>query len=136
MESENDHRTEVIECHGKGYKALKGQILQNRYLIGDFIDEGGQGKIYSVVDTKKDSEGKIPLVIKLSEDYESVTEEISILKKLRKEQKRLYGADFRGYTPHCVNFGMLVLSNQVFEKKGLLSPRRKDSKSKQNEEEK
>ena len=85
MEKKSDSRTEVIECNGKGYNALKGQLLQKRYLIGDYIDEGGQGKIYSVVDIKKDCEGKIPLVIKLSEDYEAITEEIAIMKKLRKE---------------------------------------------------
>lgn len=113
--NENSNRTEILECYGKGYDGLRGQILQKRYVIGEFIDQGGQGKIYSVIDTKKDSDGKVPLIIKFSEDYEAITEEISILKKLRKEQKNLYGPDFRGFTPHCVNFGMLVMSDDISE---------------------
>ena len=43
-------------------------MLQNRYVIGDFIAKGYQGKIYSVVDVKKDSKKKTALIIKISEN--------------------------------------------------------------------
>ena len=89
MESQNKNeekrKTEIIYTNGKGFDGLKGKLFQNRYLIGDFVDEGGQGKIFSVVDTKRDQAGKIPLIIKISEEYTSITEEISVLKKIRKE---------------------------------------------------
>tara|TARA_B110000285_G_C15040667_1_gene571630 strand:- start:1082 stop:1201 length:120 start_codon:yes stop_codon:yes gene_type:complete len=39
------------------------------------------------------------MIIKVSEDYDSITEEIKNLKKLRKSQKSLYGEDMRKYIP-------------------------------------
>lgn len=79
--SKNSNKTEVIECNGQGYQALVGSVLQGRYKIGNFIDKGNQGSIYEVTENQKSS---TKMIIKVSEDYDSITEEIKVLKKLRK----------------------------------------------------
>ena len=40
-----------------------------------------------------------------------MAKEIRILKKLRKTQKDLHGADVRGSIPHMANFGMIVIND-------------------------
>ena len=65
---QNLNEIELLNCRGEGYNGLRGQMLQNRYVIGDFIAKGYQGKIYSVVDVKKDSKKKTALIIKISEN--------------------------------------------------------------------
>jgi hypothetical protein len=39
------------------------------------------------------------MIIKVSEDYDCITEEIKNLKKLRKSQKSLHGENMRKYIP-------------------------------------
>jgi len=70
-----------MECYGNGYEALVGNILQDRYKIGNFIDKGNQGSIYELTEISKPL---TKMIIKVSEDYDSITEEIKVLKKLRK----------------------------------------------------
>jgi hypothetical protein len=60
---------------------LVGNILQDRYKIGNFIDKGNQGSIYELTEIAKPL---TKMIIKVSEDYDSITEEIKVLKKLRK----------------------------------------------------
>ena len=89
-------KTEVIECDGKGYASLTGKVLQDRYKIGEFIDKGNQGSIFEITEIAKP---QTKMIIKVSEDYDSITEEIKTLKKLRKSQKSLYGENMRKYVP-------------------------------------
>ena len=114
--SKNSNKTEVIECNGQGYQALVGSVLQGRYKIGNFIDKGNQGSIYEVTENQKSS---TKMIIKVSEDYDSITEEIKVLKKLRKSQKTLYGEQMRKYIPQCFNFGMIVVSNFTYNQSGV-----------------
>ena len=76
--------TELINTGGKGFEGLVGQVLQNRYRIGELLDEGSQGKVFEGVDITKDQLTQTPLIIKFSEQYEALAKEIRILKKLRK----------------------------------------------------
>ena len=46
--------TELINTGGKGFEGLVGQVLQNRYRIGELLDEGSQGKVFEGVDITKD----------------------------------------------------------------------------------
>lgn len=43
-------RKDEIECHGKGFDALYGQMLLGKYNIGKFIDKGNYGSIFDVTD--------------------------------------------------------------------------------------
>ena len=73
------------------------------------------------------------MIIKVSEDYDTITEEIKNLKKLRKSQKSLYGENMRKYIPQCFNFGMIVVSNftncnQTSNSKETTSDSKEDSR--------
>ena len=70
------------------------------------------------------------MIIKVSEDYDSITDEIKTLKKLRKSQKSLYGENMRKYIPQCFNFGMIVVSNFTYtgeNSQGTMSKTSKDT---------
>lgn len=67
------------------------------------------------------------MIIKVSEDYDSITEEIKVLKKLRKSQKSLYDEQMRKYIPQCFNFGMIVVSNFTYNESAVTNSSRATS---------
>jgi len=77
----------LINCRGKGYRALVGLVLQDRYKIGAQIDQGTQGRVFDILDlNRKDS--KPFLCIKFSENYKSLSQEIRTISRMRKVFKR------------------------------------------------
>ena len=62
---------------------LEGCLLKNRYQIGKFIDNGQQGCVYTVTDTKRDDKRR-PLIIKVARNSKLFTKEIKTMTKVHK----------------------------------------------------
>ena len=60
---------------------LEGNLLQNRFKIGSFVDKGQNGKVYNVTDITKNKPQK-PLVVKIVESSHKNKEEIKCLAKV------------------------------------------------------
>ena len=65
---------------------LEGNLLQNRFQIGSFVDKGQNGKVYNVTDITKNKPQK-PLVVKIVESSHKNKEEIKCLAKVWQNSK-------------------------------------------------
>ena len=85
-------------------QAIKGKLVQERFLIGEPLESGKFGSVFKVQDiqTKKD------YVIKLSPQYELLAYEIKILKKIT---KKLGKSQHEFYLPQILEYGMVLLHN-------------------------
>ena len=98
-------KTEIIQCDD--IRNLEGKLLKNRFEIGQYIDGGSQGCVFQCHDLNRPNGSE--LIIKISLNTDEITNEIRILKQVRKSQKELYGEKCSSYTPTCTNFGMIVM---------------------------
>jgi serine/threonine protein kinase len=65
---------------------LVGNILQDKYLIGEFLDKGSHGRVHKITDM---TNPKTPLVIKIASNTPQFTEEIKIMKIVNKDVESL-----------------------------------------------
>ena len=101
-------KTEIIQCDD--ITNLEGKLLKNRFEIGQYIDGGSQGCVFQCHDLNRPNGSE--LIVKISLNTDEITNEIRILKQVRKSQKELYGEKCSSYTPTCTNFGMIVMESE------------------------
>ena len=66
-------------------QSIPGSIIQNRYKIDRFLDQGANGQVYIVRDM---SDPNANLVIKLSKCYKEFALEIKIMKRIKKHSTK------------------------------------------------
>ena len=87
-------KTQIIDCQNMGYSGLTGKKLKDKYTLGKCIDSGNFGEIFEI-------EGG--LVAKVSEDSESLANEIKIIKTLAKNRAR--------YVTTLIDYDIVVINN-------------------------
>lgn len=102
--------TQIIDTLGMNYEGLTGKLLQDRYLIGKIIARGGNSVIYQAQDTKHEK-SSTKLIVKFSEKYLEMSEEIKILLRLGKAKSKLFDNKKNGLVPKILNYGMVVMKN-------------------------
>lgn len=87
---------------------LDGKILNKRYKVQKFLDNGQNGEVYEVTDIKKDGR---PLVIKVQETTDLFLEEINSMIKVQRKCKSNGGntAKANGRTPEIKDYGQFIL---------------------------
>ena len=75
----------VIDCRNHKFsQAMKNQILQKLYQIGNLVQSGSQGHIFDITDLNcKPDKADQDLVVKFSSDHESIAYEIKVLHKIK-----------------------------------------------------
>ena len=93
------------------FDTLEGKILNKRYQIQKFLDNGQNGEVYEVTDLKKDGAQKRPLVIKVQETTDLFLEEINSMIKVQKKCKSNNSntAKANGKTPEIKDWGQFIL---------------------------
>ena len=76
---------------------IVGSILQQRYKIESFIDQGSNGTVYDVYDTKNPQEH---FVVKLSSEYKDFAMEINMMRRISEHSFGKYSC------PKVVAYGM------------------------------
>ena len=113
-------KAEIIQCDD--ITNLEGKLLKNRFEIGQYIDGGSQGCVFQCHDLNRPNGSE--LIVKISFNTDEITNEIRILKQVRKSQKELYGEKCSSYTPTCTNFGMIVMESEEPQLAGYLIMKR------------
>ena len=109
-----DKLSNVSKIQGKFdvvFDTLEGKILNKRYKIEKFLDNGQNGEVYEVTDLKKDGAQKRPLVIKVQETTDLFLEEINSMIKVQKKCKSNCNntAKANGKTPEIKDWGQFIM---------------------------
>lgn len=101
-----------MDCKGEDLShGMRGQVLQGKYHIGKPVDQGQYGRIFNVEDATGAQKSKYSkLVIKFSEDFESIAHEIKVLKKIDKKFQSESKWSKSGFPP-MISYGMFIGSN-------------------------
>jgi len=85
---------------------IEGQVLKNRFMVSNPLDQGSFGMIYDCIDLNKPS---CINVVKVSDNYQMLGREIEALKDIKaKDKTGEYDYPY-DYTPSVVSKGMFIL---------------------------
>ena len=87
---------QVIDCGFKGFKSLKGKLINGKYTVGSCIGTGCFGCVFKIIDSQN--------VIKISTDTEMMANEIKSLNLMQKQRKS------KGVT-RVIDYGLISLTN-------------------------
>ena len=70
------------------FDSVEGQILNNRYKIGKFLDEGKCGKVYLIKDKKNHQKNAPSLVVKVHPSNELFDQEIQTMQRISESSSK------------------------------------------------
>mmetsp|Transcript_8715 Transcript_8715/g.14785 ORF Transcript_8715/g.14785 Transcript_8715/m.14785 type:complete len:159 (+) Transcript_8715:59-535(+) len=104
---------------------LKGVVLNQRYLVQNYIDKGAYGQVLEIFDTENPS---VPLVIKVITQFKSFSRELSTMKALQDEDKKRQKSDRMkkkiGLMPTVEHHGVVLCHDPEVQAKNKVSSKR------------